>query len=214
MDFYSPRFSGNDKKESIETNVKAGKSWTEFESLDAQGEQQTRERRTMDVVAWTQTHWMALIYGMVGLMILSWIWIGILASQIKRLQKRLKKRAQGDVSLHLDEALQSYKNELKSLQEKIQQILEDLDQQKGMIQESIGPLGVVRFNAFDEMGGDLSFALAILNRQKNGVVISSIYGREEQRTYAKPVENGTSVYLLSEEEKEALRRALQHMERH
>lgn len=68
-------------------------------------------------------------------------------------------------------------------------------------------IGVVRFNAFQDTGSDLSFAVAYIDANKNGVVISSIYGREESRTYAKPLENGNSHYQLSEEEQEAIRRA-------
>ncbi|MBP2655907.1 MAG: hypothetical protein H6Q73_3476 [Firmicutes bacterium] len=65
-------------------------------------------------------------------------------------------------------------------------------------------IGLVRFNAFEDMGGDLSFALALLDSKNNGVVISSIYGRNESRIYAKPVENGQSSYHLSDEEKSSI----------
>ena len=68
-------------------------------------------------------------------------------------------------------------------------------------------LGVVRYNAFEDVGSDLSFAIALLDSGSNGVVISSLYGREESRVFAKPVVAGDSPYPLSEEEREAIRRA-------
>lgn len=77
-----------------------------------------------------------------------------------------------------------------------------------VLDTTIRGIGVVRFNAFQDTGSDLSFAVAYLDAHKNGVVISSIYGREESRTYAKPVVNGTSTYQLSEEEQESIRRAI------
>jgi hypothetical protein len=166
----------------------------------------------MDVVTWIQSNLIVVIYGMVGLLILSWIWIWLLSRRISRIQKRQKKWAHGQVPANVEDALHTYKDELKQLDEKIHQVLAEIEEQKRLTQKSMGPIGIVRFNAFDEMGGDLSFAIAILNGQKNGVVISSIYGREEQRTYAKPIENGSSVYLLSDEEKEAVKLAIQKME--
>lgn len=73
---------------------------------------------------------------------------------------------------------------------------------------SIRNVGVVRFDAFDDMGGRLSFAVAMLDEEGSGVVFSSINGRNETRIYAKPVVQGTSKINLSEEEEEAIRRAL------
>lgn len=69
-------------------------------------------------------------------------------------------------------------------------------------------VGTVRFCAFPDMGSDLSFAIALLDAQNDGVVLSSLYGRNESRTYAKPIKAGKSTYQLSDEEKEAIARAL------
>ena len=68
----------------------------------------------------------------------------------------------------------------------------------------IQKLGVVRFNAFDNTGSDLSFSVALLDAADAGFVLSGIYGREESRVYAKPVLKGESTYLLTKEEKQAL----------
>lgn len=68
-------------------------------------------------------------------------------------------------------------------------------------------VGMVRYNAFSDVGGELSFSLALLDEEENGVVISGLYGREESRIYAKPIKGGKSPINLSEEEREALRRA-------
>lgn len=70
----------------------------------------------------------------------------------------------------------------------------------------------VRFNAFPDTGSDLSFAIALLDANNNGLVLSSLYGRSESRVYAKPIKDGCSSYALSEEEKSAIARAIAQTE--
>jgi len=77
------------------------------------------------------------------------------------------------------------------------------------LQTAIQRVGVVRFNPFQETGGDQSFAIALLDQAGNGVVISSLHSRAETRVYAKPVEAGRSSYTLSDEEQQALSQAWQ-----
>ena len=59
-----------------------------------------------------------------------------------------------------------------------------------------------------DTGSDLSFALALLDENNNGVVLNGIYSREMSNIYAKPVENGASSYTVSEEEKQAIEKAI------
>lgn len=92
--------------------------------------------------------------------------------------------------------------------EDIKQLASQLHSIKQQLREYPHIWHLSRYNAFRDTGGDLSFSLAIINDVGNGFVLSSIHGREESRTYAKPVEGGKSAYNLSAEEKEALKRAL------
>ena len=69
-------------------------------------------------------------------------------------------------------------------------------------------VGMVRYNAFQDTGSDLSFTLALLNEDNNGVVLNGIYSREMSNIYAKQVQEGKTSGKLSEEEKEALEIAL------
>jgi hypothetical protein len=90
--------------------------------------------------------------------------------------------------------------------------VERLDRETGelydIVRHAVQRVGLVRFDAFEDMGGHLSFCAAMLDADGNGVVLTSINGRTENRIYAKPVEAGASRYHLSEEEQEAIRRAL------
>jgi hypothetical protein len=73
---------------------------------------------------------------------------------------------------------------------------------------SLQHIGLVRFNPFDDTGSDQSFAIAMLDGQRDGIVISSLHGRANTRVFAKPVEGGESPHALSAEEEQAIRIAV------
>jgi hypothetical protein len=73
--------------------------------------------------------------------------------------------------------------------------------------------GVVKYNSFKGMGGNLSFALAMLDYTNSGFVINSVHSREGCYLYLKEVERGTTEVVLGDEEKEALEQALGYRER-
>ncbi len=74
---------------------------------------------------------------------------------------------------------------------------------------SLQHIGLVRFNPFEDTGSDQSFAIALLDDRKDGIVISSLHGRANTRVFAKPVENGSSRHTLSSEETDAIRIAVE-----
>lgn len=106
------------------------------------------------------------------------------------------------------------------LQEHIERVgvvqikLNDLENLFTNLQKSslkhVQKLGIIRFNPFDDTGSNQSFALAILDAENNGFVISALHGREKTRMYAKPVKNGKpDAYPFSKEEEDAIKQALQ-----
>jgi Protein of unknown function (DUF4446) len=80
--------------------------------------------------------------------------------------------------------------------------------QQYQIEGSIRRVALLRYDAFEDVGGRLSFSCAMLDEHGTGVVITSINGRQETRVYAKPVTSRTSTYNLSSEEEEAIRQAM------
>lgn len=74
--------------------------------------------------------------------------------------------------------------------------------------QTVSRLGLVRYDAFPDMGGMLSFSAAMLNERGDGIVLSAINGRQETRAYGKPVTGGTSEHTLSDEEQSAVRAAM------
>ena len=97
---------------------------------------------------------------------------------------------------------------IRELEENIENLSEGLQNVKQMAIASLQKVAVARYNPFNDVGSDQSFSIALLDANHNGFVITSLYSREGTRVYAKPVENGTSKYQLSEEEKEAITRAM------
>lgn len=83
-------------------------------------------------------------------------------------------------------------------------IEEALKQTKEQQRLAIQKMGVVRYNPFADNGGNLSFSLALMDDHDNGVVITSMHGRETNRIYAKPVKSGSSEFSLTEEERKAI----------
>lgn len=77
-------------------------------------------------------------------------------------------------------------------------------------QLNIQKVGIIRFNPFKEVGSDQSFSLALLDAADSGVVVTSLYTREDNRVYGKPIKNGQSEYQLSEEEAKAIEKAKTH----
>jgi len=97
--------------------------------------------------------------------------------------------------------------QISSLEERLEKTTNDLAALKEAHEKAVSKVGLVRFNPFGEIGGDQSFSVALLNNEDSGVVITSHYGKEMQRIYAKLITEGKSEYSLSAEEEEAIKKA-------
>jgi hypothetical protein len=88
-----------------------------------------------------------------------------------------------------------------------QSIVGRLDELEALSGSDVSAVGFVRYNALDDTGSDLSYALALLNRNGDGVVLSSIYSRTDTRTYGKAVSGFKPAANASDEEYQAIERA-------
>jgi hypothetical protein len=95
------------------------------------------------------------------------------------------------------------------LQRAVRELIGEQRQQAETLLSSVQRIGLIRYDAFDDMGGHLSFSAALLDGGESGLVITSINGRQDTRCYAKVIQNGTSTHNLTVEEHEAIRRALE-----
>ena len=92
-------------------------------------------------------------------------------------------------------------NELGAQANYIEEVVKDL---KEIQKDSIQKIGLCRYNPFADNGGNLSFSMAIMDAHNNGVVITSLHGREQNRIYAKPILKGKSEFTLTAEEEKAI----------
>ncbi len=98
-------------------------------------------------------------------------------------------------------------SQFKVLKKDFKEISEDIKSLKQGGLFSIQKVGVIRFNPFKEIGGNQSFSVALLDGHNDGIVITSLYSRDGNRVFAKPIKKGKSKYLLSKEEKKAIEKS-------
>lgn len=106
------------------------------------------------------------------------------------------------------EAFAAHQHAIEELRMAFHGLQAEQRRQADRLLTTIRRVGLVRYDAFEDMGGHLSFSAAFLDEGGNGLVVTSINGRQDTRCYAKPVERGSSRYNLSAEEEEAVRQAL------
>ncbi len=144
---------------------------------------------------------------MVGILTIGFI--SILYSNIKlknKYNKFMKKIGNGK---NIEEDLENYMYRVERVERQNAEIISYCKNLDDEVAKCIQKVGIVRYSAFKDTGSDLSFAVAMLDENNDGVVFNGIYSREMSNIYAKPVKNGVSEYTLSEEEKEAIRRAIE-----
>jgi len=108
----------------------------------------------------------------------------------------------------MEDVINRSSTEISQIADDVENISHELEKQGEMIIATIKKIGIVRFNPFNNTGGNQSFAIAMLNSKNSGIVISSLYLRDGTRVYAKPIEKLKSTYPLSQEEQEAIKKAV------
>ena len=134
------------------------------------------------------------------------IMIAKLSSINKKYRTFLQKLGNGK---DITEDLENYMYRVERVEKQnaeISQYIKNLDED---LTKCIQKVGIIRYNAFKDTGSDLSFTLALLDENNNGVVLNGIYSREMSNIYAKPVQNGQSSYTLSNEERQAINKAIE-----
>ena len=110
-------------------------------------------------------------------------------------------------SYNLEMKIEEYYETSKKIASDYSKLLDMVTDMDKTDKSKIQKVGLIRYNPFDEMGGNLCFALALLDGNDNGVVLNGIHSRTGSFTYAKPIEMGVSIYMLSEEEMQAVEEA-------
>jgi hypothetical protein len=157
-----------------------------------------------DLDLWVSAHPAALV-AIAGAALLAGLVVAIAALvAARRLRRRYARLMMNQEGLDLEELLGSHGELLQEGLHSRERIEARLDAAEAQLRSTIAGVALVRYNAFRETGSDLSFSLALLDRDLNGVVLTSLFGRDESRCYGKTIERGEPVHSLSEEEACAL----------
>ena len=149
-----------------------------------------------------------IILGLAAVVLILLVLTIINISQMRKLKKSYKVFMTGQNGKNLEETLIKRLNQVDSLltansenEKNIEELFDDM-------QHTYQKMGLIKYDAFNGMGGKLSFSLAMLDVKNNGFIINAMHTREGCYTYIKEIVDGNSIIVLSEEEKEALSRAM------
>ena len=132
----------------------------------------------------------------------------ILHIRLGSLKKKYDFFMQGDNGASLERKLSVEVSEIRDAAKGLESLLSEQVAIRNIQSNTIQKIGFIKYNAFENIGNDLSFALTLLDGNNNGICISSIYGRNESRIFSKPIVKGKSLVSLSQEELESLNEAL------
>lgn len=149
-----------------------------------------------------------IIIGLAGLTVLLLIIVFVNIIQMHLLKKKYKMFMDGKNAKALEEVIMSRMDEIDNLIYSNKKNEEDIQSIYRNMKSTFQKIGLVKYDAFREMGGKLSFSLALLNEVNDGFIINAMHSREGCYTYIKEIINGNSIIQLADEEREALNMAI------
>lgn len=132
----------------------------------------------------------------------------LLIVKVSKLKKRYKTFMDGEDGKSLEKMLLEKIGEIDNLKVSDEKNKADIAKINETLLLTLKKVGIVKYDAFNEMGGKLSFAVALLNEKNDGFIINAMHSREGCYTYIKEVIKGESYIVLGEEEKQALNEAI------
>lgn len=132
----------------------------------------------------------------------------LLLNAVNKLERKYKKLMRGTTNINLEELINSKLDEIDNSKASASEALEKYELLKNEMKNCVNKVAIMRYKAFEDVGSDLSFSIAILDDHNDGVMITNIYSRHDSTTYAKPIDKGISRYDLSEEENHVLKEAI------
>lgn len=132
----------------------------------------------------------------------------IMMVKLGKLKKRYNIFMKGEDAKSLEKMILEKLNEIEKLKASDNKNKEDIKKINEILLTTFKKVGIVKYDAFSEMGGKLSFAVALLNEKNDGFIINAMHSREGCYTYIKEIISGESYIILGEEERKALNEAI------
>lgn len=149
-----------------------------------------------------------IVIGLGIITLLLFIMTIILLRSVNQLERKYRKMMRGVNNKNLEELINSNLDNIEKAVNNSEQALEQCKKITEDVKGCVNKVAIMRYKAFEDVGSDLSFSIAILDSYNDGVIITSIYSRQDSTTYAKPIDKGISRYDLSEEEIHVLNEAI------
>ena len=147
---------------------------------------------------------------MMVLMVFVLLYLGRVSIRMSRFMKRYRIFMRGKDAVSLEKAFAEKFIEVDKLVELSKNQAIEIKRIKDILSKTTNKIGIVKYDAFPDVGGKLSFALAMLDENNSGFVLNAIHSREGCYTYVKEIVNGESYIVLGQEEKDALRQAVNY----
>lgn len=149
-----------------------------------------------------------IVIGLLIITILLFLVVISLYSSINKLERKYRRLMRGSNNKNLEELINSKLEEIDKSMEASEEALRKYETLKNEMKSCVNKIAIMRYKAFEDVGSDLSFSVAILDSYNDGIILTGIYSRHDSVTYAKPVDKGISRYELSEEEAYVLNEAI------
>lgn len=150
-----------------------------------------------------------IILGLAGFCIILFILVIVNMVQTSKMKKKYKKFMSGKNAKSLEDTLVKRLDQIDSLVEANAANEKNIKKVVNNMKFTFQKVGLVKYDAFNEMGGKLSFSLALLNASNDGFVLNAVHSREGCYTYIKEIIDGNSIIVLAQEEQEALNMAME-----
>ena len=149
-----------------------------------------------------------IVIGLLIVTVLLFIVVLILLSTVNKLEKKYKKLMKGTTNKNLEELINNKLDDISNAKERAELAINKCEILENDIKDCVNKVAIMRYKAFEDVGSDLSFSIAILDSYNDGIILTGIYARNDSTVYAKPIDKGISRYDLSEEEKHVLNEAV------
>lgn len=149
-----------------------------------------------------------VVIGMAGVILIMFIMLIVTMAKNSSMRKKYKVFMDGENGKNLEKAILDKFSAIDTLESNVQDIYRQIKAINGQLVTAYQKIGLVKYDAFKEIGGKLSFVLVLLTAENNGFIMNSMHSSKEGcYTYAKEVVNGEAFVILSEEEQQALEEA-------
>lgn len=150
-----------------------------------------------------ETNIIYIVLGLIATVILLLILTILLFIKVSKIKHRYNEFMRG-TEVDIEGLLRESIEKAESIQESHKYVKDSIARMQNQLNKCVQKVGVVRYAAIPEVGAELSFAVALLDDEDNGIVINGIYTREGSYTYAKEIIEGNSKHQLSDEESKAI----------